>query len=52
MKDDRCGFKDIRKDSKGYFCSVCGERMPKNFLLEVAMFSGVEAAKQIERQSK
>lgn len=26
-----CGFTDVRKDEKGYYCTICGKRMPPDY---------------------
>lgn len=45
-----CGFSDVRKDEYGYFCSVCGERLPDNFYDRVFLSLGPEGLEKLEEQ--
>ena len=47
-----CGFTDVRRDKKGYYCTVCGTRMKKNYADEMRLCSPLEYKKLLKQCRK
>jgi hypothetical protein len=47
-----CGFTDVRKDTEGYYCSRCGQRMREDYEEHMRLTLSHKDFAQLQRQCK
>lgn len=47
-----CGFSNVRRDEKGYYCEICGKRMDRTFEQRIRLTLPPQYLTQLRRQCR